>query len=483
MKVLLVEKNNVIGGLTSGFYRKDYYFEAGTAGISLPNFFIELLNDLKDGLGDLIVLEKYKISLNDKVINFSEFDAIYKEFSLLYPDKKKALKSFLKQMTKGINLMKKVLIKFNIFRWFKNGVFYKFITLLKALPFVIKNIFYMGKLNKVSSDKIISSIFESIDSNPAYFFSNMSLYRNLNFMTYLGIWNDFINGIGYVKNGFLNLANELRLEFEKNGGETLLNSKVDTVMVKNRKVSGVVIKDEEYFSDYVICNMDMKKFVFDIVGEKHFSKRFTKKLAGATMSESFLIFYFGIRMSSKELKKYIPTQHIVYFSKDFKKEEHYKEYYENCPCIVTPLYYLTDKEKSENISSIIVQVPVSDLCDPKWKDLSQEEYKNLKKEIIDIAKKRLGEIVPGFDSILEVADVATPKSIENWVGSTNGASNGFSWNKKLSFLKSRSFAKMYLKSEIKNLFFCGASASPNGGVFYSGLSGSLVADKIKKRQD
>ena len=141
---------------------------------------------------------------------------------------------------------------------------------------------------------------------------------------------------------------------------------------------------------------------------------------------------------------------------------------------------MVDENKNENQTSLIIQIPVPPIIKTNYQKISEENYKYIKKEITDIAIKRMNEIVPNFKEKISVIELATPRTFEKWVGTTEGASTGFTWNKSKSFLKATSFDKMFLETDLKNLYQCGAFSSATGGVFFSGLSGMLVAEQITK---
>ena len=126
----------------------------------------------------------------------------------------------------------------------------------------------------------------------------------------------------------------------------------------------------------------------------------------------------------------------------------------------------------------MIEIPISSEININWKSLSKEDYYTLKNKITERIIKRMQKIIPDFKEKMELFEIATPRSIENWVGTTNGASNGFNWSIKESFLKTKTFTKLFLKTELKNLYQVGAFSTANGGVYFSALTGKLVADII-----
>ena len=96
--------------------------------------------------------------------------------------------------------------------------------------------------------------------------------------------------------------------------------------------------------------------------------------------------------------------------------------------------------------------------------------------------KRLSDnIIPDIKNKIEIKELATPRTMETWCGTTNGATSGFSWDQKKSFLRTNSFSKLFIKTSIKNYFQIGAFSTTNGGVSFSALTGKFAADMLTKQ--
>ncbi len=468
--------------MTSGFYRGNYYFESGTVGISIANYFKELLNDLNPDLGTLINTENYKISIKDKVISFKNLSEIPEKIEGIFPKSREQLVNFFKEISNHLHLAKNIMKHFNPIKWFNKGLIYKFFVLSKTFITILLNIKYFIKYIIHDKVKHFKKHFNNLSENPAYFLSSLTPYKNMNLIIYSEIWNEFINGVGFVKDGFLNFVKILLNNFQANGGDVLYNAEVEKIIVKDNRVTGIKTRKGVYKSKYFISNIDLKKMVSNLVGEEHFSKKFITRIKKAKVSESLLITYIGIKMSNDELKKYIPSHHILYLSENFKNVSCYEKFFDTCPLIVVPLYYLSEKIMEKGFTSIMIEIPISSEININWNSLLKDEYYGIKDKISEIIIKRMEKIIPNFKDKMELIEIATPRSIEKWVGTTNGASNGFNWSFKESFLKTKSFTKLFLKTELKNLYQVGAFSTANGGVYFSALTGKLVADMISMKK-
>ena len=95
--------------------------------------------------------------------------------------------------------------------------------------------------------------------------------------------------------------------------------------------------------------------------------------------------------------------------------------------------------------------------------------KNVKKKI----SRNLGVDIGKY---IEIEEVLTPKIIQHKTQSHQGALYGPSSNDRLSaFFRHPNFSR-----KIENLFFCGGSVHPGGGIPSRLLSAKITSDLVKK---
>jgi phytoene dehydrogenase-like protein len=82
-----------------------------------------------------------------------------------------------------------------------------------------------------------------------------------------------------------------------------------------------------------------------------------------------------------------------------------------------------------------------------------------------------------IESLIEVEEVLDPIRIESKTSSYQGSLYGTSSNNKFAaFLRHKNFS-----SDFNNLFFCGGSVHPGGGIPLCLLSGKIVADLVHEK--
>jgi phytoene dehydrogenase-like protein len=186
-------------------------------------------------------------------------------------------------------------------------------------------------------------------------------------------------------------------------------------------------------------------------------------------SSSALIFYWGINTSFEQL-----NLHNILFSNDYKREfegiSGAKALYDD-PTVyinITSKYCKTDAPQGMENWFVMVNVP-HDNGQP-WEQLVATCRANIIKKISKILKCDIST------HIIEEANW-TPPGIEQLTSSFKGALYGNASNNKMAaFLRHRNQSK-----DFKNLFFCGGSVHPGGGIPLCLLSAKIVADLVKEK--
>jgi phytoene dehydrogenase-like protein len=198
--------------------------------------------------------------------------------------------------------------------------------------------------------------------------------------------------------------------------------------------------------------------------ESRESRRYEKKLP----SFSGLVFYWGIKKEFPELET-----HNILFSKDYKKE--FDDLFVNKTIHNDPTVYiyvsskLNKNDAPSGKENWFVMVNAPHIQGQDW----QGELKVVRKNIV---KKINSFLNTDIENLIEFEKVLSPVDIQNRTGSYLGSIYGISSNDKFT-----AFMRQSNKSKtIKNLYFCGGSAHPGGGIPLVILSGKIVSDIIKK---
>ena len=250
---------------------------------------------------------------------------------------------------------------------------------------------------------------------------------------------------------------------KEKGVKIYLNSNVEEILIENRKAKGVISNGEKITSDYVVSNMD----VFFTYEKLLKSFKMPKRVNKSERSSSALIFYWGIKKSFDRL-----DLHNILFSDDYRDE--FESIFQKGKVSNDPTVYINitskdipgDAPKGCENWFVMVNAPYD--SEQSWNDITA----SLKKIIIKKINRTLNTDIEKY---IQVEKVYTPQTIEKKTQSFKGALYGTSSNSKLSaFLRHPNFS-----TNLKNLYFCGGSVHPGGGIPLCLLSAKIVSDQLK----
>ncbi len=266
-----------------------------------------------------------------------------------------------------------------------------------------------------------------------------------------------VNGMYSITNSLVKLAEELGVKIN-------YNTLVDEIVVENKIVKGIKIKETVVTADVVISNMDVYFTYKNLL--KH--RRQPKKILKQERSSSALIFYWGINREFAQL-----GLHNILFSNNYKHE--FDAIFKEKTIGEDPTVYINISSKLKKddaptgCENWFTMINVPNNSNQNWAGLLAVARQNIIKKInkilqIDLSKHIISE------SILD------PESIESKTFSYQGSLYGTSSNNKFAaFLRQPNFS-----SAIKNLYFVGGSVHPGGGIPLALLSAKIVDGLIKK---
>ena len=279
----------------------------------------------------------------------------------------------------------------------------------------------------------------------------------------------FDYGLWYVKGGMYQLAVGLNKLAEEMGIKIHLNADVQEITKEGKTVTGLALADGTHHpADTVVSNMEVIPTYKHLLGE---SERFVSKLSKFEPACSGIVVHLGLRKEFPQL-----AHHNFFFSQN--QHKHFKTVFEDYRLPDDPTLYVvaptrTDKSKApagmDNVK-ILPHIPY--LRDDR--EVTHEDYVALKDRVID-KMERLG--CPGLRDAIVFEDMLTPVDIERMYRSNGGSIYGVAsdWKKNFGFKAPKT------SSKYRNLYFCGGSTNPGGGMPMVVLSGQKVADRIMKK--
>jgi phytoene dehydrogenase-like protein len=129
-------------------------------------------------------------------------------------------------------------------------------------------------------------------------------------------------------------------------------------------------------------------------------------------------------------------------------------------------------------TNLMVTVAMGYDCFEHWgKDKGFETYKQIRDQVAEHFLGKLETFFPGTRKNIEVKDISTPITMQNYTHATKGAFNGWAFTMDQSMDK-----RLSQTTPISNLYLAGAFTSPGGGQSAVLMSGYLAAKSILKAE-
>lgn len=270
------------------------------------------------------------------------------------------------------------------------------------------------------------------------------------------VFSNFMSkGVYIFQGGTDSMISMMKEELLKNGVDIKLQTKVDKILVQgsneDKRVVGVRIKGQDVFAKSVVSNSNIKSTIFKMVGTEYFSDDFVQKAEAVRLNTSSCQVYMGLKKGES-----IPfIGDLIFTSED-------EEF--STDLILSPkvgsqtfsLYYPEMRPEREERYAIVSS---SNARYEDWSQLSEEQYIEHKKFLIEKALNGLEKIIPGIREKIDFVDAATPLTVERYTHHVNGASFGT----KFEGLE----VSMNLHKELPGLFHAGSV-----GIIMSGWLGA-----------
>jgi phytoene dehydrogenase-like protein len=283
-------------------------------------------------------------------------------------------------------------------------------------------------------------------------------------ITYGIVFSNFMSkGVYTVRGGTDKFISAMEAELKKNGVDILTSCPVERIIVEGKKVAGVVAKCKTIKCRAVVSNGNLKSTIHRLVGDRQFSEGFMEKARKIRLNNSSCQVYIGIKKGEK-----IDYIGDLLFTSVAEKFDSVKLRSKNITSRTFSVYYPETRPGSEMYS--IVSSTNANYED--WANLSEEEYRSSKKELIESTLDALEKYIPGVRNKIDWIEAATPKTFQRYTLHECGASFGT----KFEGLK----ISMGLPEEIPGLFHTGSVGIIMSGWLGAANYGVIVANNVDK---
>ncbi len=462
-RVFVFEANGYPGGKLTSFKLGDYRFDAGPPLFTMPQYVDELFHLFNENPRDFFnykkkeIICKYFWQDGKKLVAYADKEKFFDEVDSEFGVNKKILDNYLKKAKIKFDLTSDLFLKKSLH---KLDTFLSFKT-IKAL----------SRLSILEIGKTLSQVNETSLKEPhlVQFYNRYATYNGSSPYSTPGIMTviqHLESHYGtYIPEGGMHSITKSLYEFAKRKGVIFkFNKSVNQIILEKNKATGLIVDEDKLFFDIIISNMDIhptyKKLLPDMKPPNNIKNQ--------ERSSSAVIFYWGVTKRFDNL-----DLHNVFFSKDYREE--FDSIFNKKSICNDPTIYvnITSKEiptdAPKNCENWFVMINTCEDNGQNW-DL---EVKKLKKIVVKRLESILGESIFPY---IEQERIFTPKIIEERTKSYKGSLYGSSSNGLFSaFLRHPNFSR-----KIKNLYFCGGSVHPGGGIPLCLLSSKIATEIISK---
>ena len=286
---------------------------------------------------------------------------------------------------------------------------------------------------------------------------------------------------GYSRGGMGGISSALHASLRGSGGEVQTGSGVRQILVQNGRAVGVVLDNgKEIKAKRVISNMDVRRTFLKHVEEKELPGDFLKrvqtfKTRGSSGKLNIALDgvpnFTALPQGAPNIRgdlHFTDTIEKMEAAYDDWKAGHFSQNpFQDVmiPTLIDP----TMTPPGKHFMSCFVQYAPPKIEGRDWTDADRDAFR-------DACLNQIEQYAPGFKSLILHAEVRTPRELEAEVGLTDGN----------IFQGELTFDQMFFnrpvpgyanyRSPIKDLWICGSSTHPGGGVM--GAPGRNAAAEV-----
>lgn len=443
-KVLVLEKNNQFGGCLQTFARDKTILDTG----------VHYIGGLAKGQ-NLNTLFQYLGILEDlplKQLDQEKFDLIsFENDPVEYPhaqgskrfieELSKYFPSYTSQIQAYIQKVEETCAAFPLYHLDSNTG-YDLNVLQKSIREVMEETVSHEKLREVL-----------LGSNFLY----AGNFNDTPFYVHALSVNSYIQSAWRVIRGGSQITRLLIRQLKAHGGEVKKHQEVSELLVQDQKIYGVkTTTGEEFFSEIVISNVDLKK---TLQLSPHFKKSFKQRVDKWNPGMGAFSMYLIFKPGTFPYKNYNFYHHLLPVTEGLEYTE------ENWPpCYMASMGLSKETEEFAESMSCMTYMRYSEV--EKWKNTFHTvhsggergtEYEEFKKEKAERFLSVIERKFPGIRECIHSVYTSTPLSYRDYIGGEKGNMYGYE--------KSSSDPMLTMvspKSKIEGLYFTGQTVNMHG---------------------
>jgi all-trans-retinol 13,14-reductase len=476
-RVLVLEKNNHIGGTSYIFHRKGYTFPMGPLSFSFPELVLNFLRAA--GVEAEITFRRNHFQLLSPrldIVYSVPLESLLRELERLFPEEKVGLQAVFRELVGIIEQTK------NIHSWHPDYLPKADGRAPEYGPPELRSVLArVRELSLTPSRRLLDRhLVERALKN--FLGSQGTSEPEMSLQTLAFMWNAMTEvGIWSPSCGVHGLSDLLADSVRRRGGEIRLDTGVRNIRVEKGRVTGVVTESGESLdAPWVVSNVDPKKTFLELCSDSDLPPEFRAKVAGTPYTDSELCVYLGVDPAGVDWRR-MRASHLFFRQKveppeggpedleDFEAREiEICRWSDNAPDHVPP-----------GKSSLVLRVsfPYDHFAgyragEKKRRPEYQARKSALTRRLIGAAEKAL----PGLGPAIEVVESATPLTYADWGRRYRGSIAGWTWSADYG----QAFgSKLLTETPVENLLLTGIYAAAE--LFLGGVPTALHTADLAAR--
>ncbi len=460
-EVKVFERNEVPGGKLGLLKDNGFQFDTGPSLFTLPENIEQLFEDAGEDINQFFSYHPVDITCkyffeNGQVINaWADKEKFADELEQKVGEPAKHLNQYLGSSKDLYKHIGHIFLNFSLQKpatWLHKRLFPALAHLKFAYLFKTLHGYNSSMFARNETKQIFNRFATYNGSNPFKAPAMLSIISHL----------ELNKGVYYPRGGMISIINALFALAQKKGVEFHFNSPVQHIIYTGEKARGVVVNDKNEYADVIVSNVDVYFTWKKLIGRNDIANKIAKRQP----SSSALVFYWGIGKTFDQL-----DLHNIFFSKNYQQE--FDAIFKSKQPSADPTVYIniTSKHDASHAPEgkenwfVMINVPAN--TDQDWSAIKD----TLRRVVINKLNNLLGV---DLEPLIETEFVLDPVSIEQNTFTHRGALYGSSSNSKMAAFK----RPANYSSHINNLFFCGGTVHPGGGIPLCLKSAQITASLV-----
>jgi phytoene dehydrogenase-like protein len=408
----------------------------------------------------------------------AEADQLYESLAKRFPKEKKGLKKYL-ELVKNVSREIHLIPKMNGF-WDNITIPYRTRHLGKYALFSLKRV-----LGWHVKDPLLQKVLNIQCGDHGLPPSKVS------FPLHCAVMDHYFHGGFYPMGGGAAIVKAMTKAIKKYGGEIRTGEGVKNILLErtegNKKFRAVGVElqnGERLKAEKIISNADPTA-TYSMVGSENLSSKLQTKLTKTLYSVTSLMFFLTVDMDIRKAgldsgniwmmpNREMDDMHEELFENDLLTADEFSGLFISCSSLKDPSSYDGRHHTLEIVTFIDYDSFKSNFQEG---DKNSEKYKKFKERLCNKLLNSLEKVVPDIRNHIVQLDLGTPLTNEHYIRSTKGNVYGTA----KSFFQTGPFS-YNAKTEIKDLYMCGASIMAHGvaGASYSGVKTAALVLNCKE---